>query len=72
MKAYIKMGFIIKLHFTCTYEERTRVERPDPKPLTMSEPKPMVIEISSASDLSDINVASSCPIQEEIESPRVQ
>ena len=46
--------------------------QPDPKPLTMSEPKPMVIEISSASDLSDVTVKSMCPIEEDIESPEVQ
>ena len=36
---------------------------PDPKPLTMSEPKPMAIEISSASDLSDVTVKPMCPIE---------
>ena len=38
----------------------------------MSEPKPMVIEISSASDLSNVTIKPMCPIEEDIESPEVQ
>ena len=37
-----------------------------------SNPKPMVIEISSASDSSDITIELLCPIEEDIESPEVQ
>ena len=53
--------------------KRERESRePDPKPLTVSEPKPMVIDISSASDLFDVTVEPACPIDEEIKSLEVQ
>ena len=44
------------------------MREPYPKLVSESEPKPMVIEISSASDLSDVTVSLAWPIEEEIES----
>ena len=38
----------------------------EPKPVTEWESKPMVIEISSQSELFDVTVNLGCPIEEEI------